>query len=125
MKIVNLTGSNILNRIQLGGERNYGWGRMHLQYEPVREKKCFEYNLDLTGIYPQIIVPREGVVLAHTYVEDVRNIQNGIMEPLVGRTTGSDTTFGNSISQAQICWIPGSTVREEKIFQIQPRGMWR
>jgi hypothetical protein len=120
-----LDWQNILGRIQTGGERSYGWGRMHLQCQPIKEKKCFGYDLDLTGVYPQITVPKGKELLAHTSVEDLKNVQIGTMEPLVGRITRSDATFGSSISQAQICWIPGSTINEEKTFQIQPRGIWR
>jgi hypothetical protein len=115
-----------LNRIQVGGERNDGWGRVRLvQCEPMEDEKCFErYTLDLKGVYPQITVPKGEALLAHTHAEGLRNVQTGTMEPLVGRLTKRSGAFGKSISQAQICWVPGSTVIEEKTFQIQPRGIW-
>ena len=115
-----------IHRIQAGGERSYGWGRVRLvQCELVREKKCFGYTLDLTGVSPQITVPEDKALLAHTDAEDFRDVQTGTLEPLVGRFTENNGAFGKSISRAQICWMPGSAVIKNEPFQILPKGIWQ
>ena len=131
---------NALGKIQLGGERSYGWGRVHLkQCDQVRDNTCFDYKLDYEGEYPQITIPKKtegitvphnGALLAHTYAKGLNNVSNGTIEPLVGRETetGSFTGFGKKLSNARICWTPGSTVttmEAERKFQIQARGIWK
>jgi hypothetical protein len=117
-----LSWQNVLDRLQLGGERGYGWGRVCLKEEPVKDKKCFGYDLDCTGDRPRITVSNGKELLAHTDVESVKS--NEAIEPLVGRETGSDTGFGKNLTKARICWIPGNTLFEEKTFRIQPKGIW-
>ncbi len=118
-----LKWQSVLNRLQLGGERGYGWGRVSLKEEPVKDKKCFGYDLDCTGDRPQITVPNGKELLAHTDSESVKS--NGTIEPLVGRETGGDTSFGKNLTKARICWTPGSTLLEKKTFRIQARGIWK
>jgi hypothetical protein len=117
-----LSWRDVLDRLQLGGERSYGWGRVCLKKEPVKDRKCFGYDLDCTGDRPRITVPKGKELLAHTDAESVKSV--GTIEPLVGRETGSDTGFGKNLTKARICWTPGSTLLEEKTFRIQARGIW-
>ncbi len=132
-----LDWKNALDKIQLGGERSYGWGRILLEHEPFRDNTCFGYTLEYKGRYPQITIPKktrgrtipnDGALLAHTYAKGLNNVSNGIIEPLVGRETSSVADFGKNHSQAQICWTPGSTINTtdaKKTFQIQARGIWK
>ncbi len=117
-----------LDKIQLGGERSYGWGRIRLeQCKPVEDNKCFDgnYSLICAEDTPRITVSEDAVLLAHTDAKDFNNVSNGTIEPLVGRETGDVAGFGKTHSSAQICWTPGSTVNKEKTFQIQARGIWK
>lgn len=111
-----------LERIQIGGERGYGWGRIELIGEPRKVETCFEYGLDNTGGSPQITVPGDYPILAHTVADDFECI--GAIEPLVGRETTGNKGFGGKVSNAAICWVPGSKVEEEKKFEILYRGIW-
>ena len=118
---------DLLNHLQIGGERSYGWGRVHLA-KPLQEVKnelCFSYTLNCNGNRPLITVPAGDSLLAHTETESLKEVENGTVEPLVGRVTTGDTSFGKTVSHAQICWVPGSTVSQEETFQIQPRGIWQ
>jgi len=122
---------DMLDDLQIGGERSYGWGRVKVHSaKPLNEddsKTCFGYKLDCKGNLPEITVPKDGALLAHTEAEslEVKKVENGTLEPLVGRETTSPTTFGKVVSKADICWVPGTTITEEKTFQIQPRGIWK
>ncbi len=116
---------DVLDRLQIGGERSYGWGRVRCKGEPAKDKNCFGYELVPTGDHPQIIVPKGKELLAHTEAEGLEGVKTGTIEPLVGRETGSDTGFGKNLSRARICWVPGSTITKEKTFQIQARGIWK
>ena len=119
---------NMLNELQIGGERSYGWGRVRVHpagpLDEDKSKKCFGYELNCTGDRPTITIPAGGQLLAHTEAESLEKIESGTLEPLVGRETNNNTSFGKKVSQAHICWVPGTTITEEKTFQIQPRGIW-
>lgn len=119
---------DLLNNLQIGGERSYGWGRVALKVcEKIKDEKkeCFSYSLNCEGERPTITVPARGCLLAHTEAESLEKVENGTLEPLVGRETTGDASFGKTVSRAQICWVPGSTVSEEETFQIRPRGIWQ
>src|SRR5439155_24257778 len=34
----------VLDKLQLGGERSYGWGRVQLKDEPITVEKCFNHD---------------------------------------------------------------------------------
>jgi len=118
----NLHWQDALQRIQLGGERGYGWGRVELVKKPEQCDKCFGYRFDGTKEYPIITVPKDGHTLAHTLAEGLELI--GTIEPFVGRETSKEKDFGGVISVVDICWVPGSIVNEYKTFEIQPKGLW-
>lgn len=111
-----------MQRIQLGGERGYGWGRVELVKKLERCDKCFGYSFDGTKEYPILTVPKDGHTLAHTLAEGLELI--GTIEPFVGRETSKERGFGGKVSVAGICWDPGSIVDENKTFEIRPRGLW-
>jgi hypothetical protein len=58
---------------------------------------------------------------ANTAREDGHSAEARSLEPLVGRETGGDTSFGKKHSQARVYWNPGSTIDTEKTFQIEAR----
>lgn len=118
---------SILDTLQIGGERSYGWGRVALIVcEEIKndKKECFRYNLNCEGGRPRIMVPAGERLLAHTEAKSLEKVENGTLEPLVGRETTDKTGFGKIVSQAQVCWIPGCTITGEKTFQIHARGIW-
>jgi hypothetical protein len=118
---------DILNNLQLGGERGYGWGRVHLRGDckSVSNGKCFDYDLLLDGDRPRLKAPGELRLLAHTRTDTDSAGNRGVaIEPLVGRETQEATGFGKNHSRAQVCWVPGGKVTENETFQIQPKGIW-
>jgi len=117
-----------LDRLQVGGERSYGWGRVRLEgkCERVSDNRCFEsYSLSYEKDYPQITVPEEKELLAHT-VDPNNDSIKGTIEPLLGRETRTSSGFGGSFSpDVEICWVPGSKMTQSKSFRIQQKGIWR
>jgi len=110
-----------LKRIQIGGERGYGWGRIELIDDPKKTETCFDYNIDDEENSPQITVPKGNPILSHALADGLNC--KGTIEPLVGRETDENKGFGGVISRAEICWMPGSIVRANKIFNIYSKGI--
>jgi len=122
-----------LPRLQLGGERGYGWGRV----EPV-SVEALDGGSALFGLYtvepsvwPPVLVAqaKDAPLLAHALAADFEGRQavkgvDGIVEPLVGRETAPDGRFGVRVSQARICYAPGSRAQAGARFRIGPYGIW-
>jgi len=113
-----------VKRIQIGGELGYGWGRVKLISKPKKSDSCFDsYTFNGAGNDPEITVQKNKPILAHALVDGLDC--KGTIEPLVGRETDKNTGFGGVISKAEICWIPGSIVNANKIFNIYSKGIWK
>lgn len=103
-----------LSRVQLGGERGYGWGRLHLAPLPGR------------GISeePTTKVEKDRPIPAHVRAEGVSMV--GPVEPLVGweRNNHENSAKIWSLSSATICYAPGAVVTVESAFVIGHYGIW-
>lgn len=118
-----LDWKSALGKLQLGGERGYGWGRVEGKWKEVKDNRCFDYDLDCEGDYPLLTASEEVQLLAHLRASDIP--MEGIIEPLVGRETETNTgSFGKTLSKAEICWTPGSKVIMDGKFLIKKRGIW-
>jgi hypothetical protein len=123
-----------LGRLQLGGERGYGWGRVEpMEVSDVGEGEPLfggQYALE-QGSWPPVLKARKNTCLvAHALAtglagqEPVQDIQ-GEIEPLVGRETAPDGRFGVQISKAYVCYVPGSKVKKSTRLQIGHYGVWK
>jgi hypothetical protein len=115
-----------LNKLQFGGERSYGWGRVRIEgiREHSSDSKCFcRYEIACEGSRPHITVPEEAKLLAHTIAIDTTAIE-GTIEPFLGRETRNHAGFGDFLPRPEICWTPGSKVTSNKTFQIGSKGVW-
>jgi len=107
---------NILNKLQLGAERSYGWGKLQLiscdpQDAPVDKPRAVPYN---------------GRIIAHLKAENVAGV-TGTIEPLIGweRNNDNDRKSNWKLSQqAIICYAPGAEVTETRDFTIGRDGLW-
>ncbi|MCP4165885.1 MAG: CRISPR-associated protein [Chloroflexi bacterium] len=122
-----LPWKDALLRLQMGGERTYGWGRGTLYQEPLPVSTLFgRYDLELDGGRPVVSIEKNGVLLAHTRAHGEGAIlANGRVVPLVGRETHSANKHGRHVPKAAICWEPGGTVDEEMSIQISDYGIWK
>jgi hypothetical protein len=113
---------NALEKLQIGGERGYGWGRTKINGEPKLTNKCFNHDISETDESPVIKMRANACIFAHVLATST-NIC-GCVEPLVGRVTSESSGFGGMISEANICWAPGSCIKIDCSFMIQPKGIW-
>lgn len=110
-----LTGwRTALGRMQLGGERGYGWGRVRL--EPLPDQGVFEE--------PTIKVVKKESIPAHVLAQGANVI--GPVEPLVGweRDNEENSVKNWRLSLATICFAPGAVVKEDTSFAIGRYGIW-
>ena len=126
-----------LKRLQMGGERGYGWGWV----EPVDDPQPWDgqplfdwYALEPDTWPPVLRAEKEALLLAHALAADfddngkLRRAVDGVsgpVEPLVGRETHPDDgRFGVWVSPARICYTPGSIVDANTRMQVGPYGIW-
>ncbi len=124
-------------RVQFGGERGYGWGRV--EFEPgmapneVMSKSLFGGAAtmeDLERSRPLLRVPASeslpGRLLAHTRFEG--SGIDGSVEPLVGREWRSDAKrnrhAGQHVEYVDVCLEPGTLISKPEDFEIGPFGLW-
>jgi len=125
-----------LSRLQLGGERGYGWGRVKLvkSQEWDIAQPLFGWYIVQRDYWPPVLMTMDNKarVVSHALAVDfddgdlhqaVRGVR-GPAEPLVGRETRFGRRFGMQVSQARICYAPGSNVQLDSTFCIGPYGIW-
>jgi hypothetical protein len=124
-----------LSRLQSGGERGYGWGRVEPvgPPEPWDGRSLFGWYTVKADPWPPVLTAEKGArLLAHALAIDfdvehkaVSGV-DGRVEPLVGRETHPhDGRFGVWVSRpARICHAPGSMVAAGTRMQIGPYGIW-
>lgn len=116
-------------RLQVGGERGYGWGGLELE-AILPWNTCQLFNLvtcEVDGDVPIIRLPTGGLLLAHTPVSNVSAA--GDIEPLVGREWRSHNLHrsyvGQHIEYTDVCFVPGSQVNQASDFTVEKFGLWR
>ncbi|MDI7275812.1 MAG: CRISPR-associated protein [Anaerolineae bacterium] len=135
-----LPWQDVLPRLQLGGERGYGWGRVEVEgIEGIPpDRVLFQmYDADPETWPPVLTAGDHGeggtFLLAHALAIDcadagaVRRAVAGLsgqVEPLVGRETESASGFGARLSAARIAWVPGTRVTAGIHFRIGRYGLW-
>lgn len=118
-----------LRRLQMGGERGYGWGSVELvNASQSGDEQLFDGLATFRGDgdVPIIHVPADGHLLAHTLAADLPI--TGAVEPLVGREWRSDNArrryAGQHVECTGVCFTPGSLVRRELDFAVKDFGLW-
>lgn len=104
-----------LERIQIGGERGYGWGRLRLT--PLGEGRFCEE--------PVVMCKKDDHVLAHVWAEGCGSVV-GPVEPLVGweRDNTGDGVRNWRLSSPMVCYAPGAEVTADSAFAIGHYGVW-
>ncbi|MBX7237243.1 MAG: hypothetical protein K1X65_22870 [Caldilineales bacterium] len=116
-----------LERLHLGGERTYGWGRLALKTEPTAATALFgRHAVELRGERPEIVLETGSSLLAHTQANgDGAILASGRVTPLVGRETPAASEHGRRLSSAVICWEPGSKTVADALIAIGSFGIWQ
>jgi len=122
-----------LNEIWVGGERNYGFGRVKiikLSQENSKDDTIDLFNsgikIDITREQPMILCEERRIIaLSHVNTESLdTKLIRGDMEPLIGREW-SERGSGQKISQvAKICITPGSQFVCDRVLSIGNFGIW-
>lgn len=121
-----------LQRLQIGGERTYGWGRLELQdCISCTDMALFSdiASVDVGKERPRLHINNDNQLLAHT---NTTNIQaHGEIEPLVGRewrqsAEAKYSHVGQYVACNGVCFAPGARVVTSSvlIFQIGEYGVW-
>ena len=127
-----LNWRSALKRLQLGGERGYGWGLVELAEgtpKEVASGRLFNgtANFNGSGERPYLSIFSGGHLLAHTKADSGLPVE-GEIEPLVGRewrsTNPSNRYAGQHVGFSSVCFVPGSKVIQKKKFYIEPLGIW-
>lgn len=117
---------NALNKLQFGGERGYGWGRVqlvgdpdHLDGKPIAgepQGKLVEETKGNDKVYR---------ATAHLITGNTTNI-TGPIEPLIGWERNNEDGKPNwSLSKHTICYAPGATIAPNTTFTIRHNGLWQ
>ncbi|MFP4435653.1 MAG: hypothetical protein ACLFVO_00080 [Chloroflexaceae bacterium] len=108
-----------LQRIELGGERKYGWGRVRLASPLDRWHEQVDE--------PSVSCQTDDAVQAHVHTHGADLV--GRVEPLVGwERNNTDTGSNWRLSPATICFVPGSVVKrvaQPLTFEIGAFGIWQ
>ncbi len=106
-----------LEKIQLGAERGYGWGRVG---KVSCDSQCERFNDEpVAELY-------NGHITAHLKAEKVTGIV-GSIEPLIGWERNNDVNRKSNwrlSDEAIICYAPGAKVTGGGDFTIGPNGVW-
>jgi len=115
-----------LPRLQLGGERTYGWGCVRVKDLLVQALFFQGWDVTLNADRPVLQAKdSEARLLAHTVATDSNEPAGvrGAVEPLVGRETRRAGRHGENIPRARICWKPGASVQDTQV-RIEAHGVW-
>jgi hypothetical protein len=121
-------------RLQLGGERGYGWGDVRLidngiQPIPANDKLFETIHFDPNTKRPGVTLKENQPVLAHTDAK--AGALAGPVEPIVGREWRADNEnkrkhVGQHLLFDGVRFAPGSIVLcEESKFTIEKGGYWQ
>lgn len=121
--------SNLLNKLQIGGERKYGFGSIKLYKFEEADKDLTEYGFPGRLINSKdsdvvLLELRKGeYVWSHVQHSPCLKIK-GCIEPMVGRDW-SEKGAGRRLQFYGLYWVPGSKILEDTIFKVtEDFGKW-
>jgi len=117
---------DVLSRLQLGGERTYGWGRVKPSLIMPADGPFFGLGAtQLAGERPTLRLTSGSLLLAHAPAARANAVAaRGRLTPLVGRETQVADRHGQHVAFVGVYWEPGSTVTADAPFAIVPDGIW-
>ncbi|MBF2029758.1 MAG: hypothetical protein IGS48_23880 [Oscillatoriales cyanobacterium C42_A2020_001] len=125
----NLQWQDACQRLQMGGERGYGWGDVQLieKLEPIMDSRLFNsenYSWQEQNGSILIRVSANAPMFAHASSTGLA--ATGEIEPLVGREWKVSHQAGQHVEKFgdDICWIPGSVVERDLNFVVRGFGIW-
>lgn len=126
---IQLRLSELMQFLQIGGERKYGFGQVELS----EMRKISNSKLETEEFYGEwsgeksinVTIPKGKPVWAHVeYVPDLK--MKGEIEIFMGREWNQSKGAGKNIASHGLCWVPGSIVEENTVtFEVTDLGIWK
>lgn len=122
-------------RLQLGGERGYGWGEARSAIEPKRVDEgdtavLFGQTVGFAGSgnRPRLRFAAKARTWSHVLTTGAVSV-SGPIEPLVGREWRANQSnkqhIGQYLAFNNVCYVPGSLVKEPACFIVGEAGIWQ
>ena len=121
--------SQIVDRLQIGGERRYGFGLIkHIKGSLCRLSDGsfgeFPGKQENGTELPKVKLEDDQPFWTHLKLGSVQVC--GDMEPLTGREWDTIKGAGRNLSHHGLFWTPGSILKDEdKVFEVHPYGWWK
>ncbi len=120
-----MKASEILKQIQVGGERNYGFGNLKLEgkFRKIDGKTDNEFGCEIEENRV-----KSKIALGHVHYANLG--YTGEIEPFVGREwgkKGSGTETSNNKGDENtpcVFFVPGTCFERELEFEVKDYGMW-
>jgi len=117
-----------IKNIQVGGERNYGFGWLELLSKGIKQRNKSIYGSGIcVDLNDNLVLKNTDyfLALAHVNTENLKlNKIKGDLEPVIGRKWDKEKGAGENISNAQICLTPGTKFKSNSEIRISNFGMW-
>lgn len=121
--------SKLVDTLQVGGERKYGFGLLKLEGKPKKESEKDLGSIGYCGIWEEkddeiyVNLGEYSPLWAHVKYSPGMKAK-GRIEPFVGRNWNNKGA-GRELTSCGLCWSPGSILLEEKTFKItRDFGLW-
>ncbi|MCD6238983.1 MAG: hypothetical protein J7K51_06635 [Thermotogae bacterium] len=122
--------SELVDTLQVGGERKYGFGLLKIKGRPKKENNDELEDLGFFGKWQgktsEILlkIKKNQPIWSHVKCANDLRIK-GSLEPVMGRDWDSAKGAGRKLSSYGLCWVPGSVLTEEVTFKVtQDFGLW-
>lgn len=113
-----------LERIAVGGERKYGFGQLKRISLDKGHADVFGNQPDLSNVDgPKFNMKQGSHLFMHLLCEQGKNKDQpvnicGEIEPVMGLEYSSGKGFGQQISRADVCWVPGTEIKDKSGLRI-------
>jgi len=113
-----------IKNMQVGGERNYGFGQVELcEKKEINKPILYSSNM-IVNLDDLSIENDDYLALAHVNTKNLNlNGIKGDLEPLVEREWNSKGA-GQNVSDPKICLTPGTKFSSESKIKIECYGLW-
>jgi len=116
-----------LERLQVGGERGYGWGRLRLAQGPQKDNPAKECTRQWPVKELEAGDYTDAHVLIYNGTSPPEGLIQGTIEPLIGWERNNEKRARSPwhLSQADIAYAPGALLSQRARFRVAEYGRWR
>jgi hypothetical protein len=119
-----IKGLPILDRLTIGGERGYGFGRLQLTEDHIDYLGLRSWEAQEGGPNGPLLVPpeRSAGILAHAKYKPGKYYE-GVLEPVVGREWDANKGAGRSLAGGIVYVSPGGRC-PASAYDVDGKGFW-